>query len=97
MWWIRVHLLMQGTRVRSWSGKIPHATEQLSPCATATEPALRNSLHKDLILSGLSVWLFFCHLIGQGSPGTGKPGGLPSMGSHRVGHDLSDLAAAAGV
>ena len=28
-------------------------------------------------------------------PGTGKPGGLPSMGSHRVGHDCSDLAAAA--
>ena len=27
-------------------------------------------------------------------PGTG-PGGLPSMGSHRVGHDWSDLAAAA--
>ena len=28
-------------------------------------------------------------------PGTGEPGGLPSMGSHRVGHDWSDLAAAA--
>ena len=28
-------------------------------------------------------------------PGTEKPGGLPSMGSHRVGHDGSDLAAAA--
>ena len=28
-------------------------------------------------------------------PGTGGPGGLPSMGSHRVGHDWSDLAAAA--
>ena len=27
-------------------------------------------------------------------PGTGEPGGLPSMGSHRVEHDLSDLAAA---
>ena len=26
-------------------------------------------------------------------PGTGKPGGLPSMGLHIVGHDLSDLAA----
>ena len=26
-------------------------------------------------------------------PGTGKPGGQPSMGSHRVGHDWSDLAA----
>ena len=29
------------------------------------------------------------------SPGTGEPGGLLSMGSHRVGHDWSDLAAAA--
>ena len=28
-------------------------------------------------------------------PGTGEPDGLPSMGSHRVGHDWSDLAAAA--
>ena len=28
-------------------------------------------------------------------PGMGEPGGLPSLGSHRVGHDLSDLAAAA--
>ena len=27
-------------------------------------------------------------------PGTGDPGGLPSMGSHRVGHDWSNLAAA---
>ena len=27
-------------------------------------------------------------------PGTKEPGGLPSMGSHRVGHDWSDLAAA---
>ena len=30
-------------------------------------------------------------------PGTGEPGGPPSMGSHRVGHDWSDLAAAMGV
>ena len=29
-------------------------------------------------------------------PGTGEPGGLPSMGSHRVGHNWSDLTAAAG-
>ena len=29
------------------------------------------------------------------TPGTGEPDGLPSMGSHRVGHDWSDLAAAA--
>ena len=28
-------------------------------------------------------------------PGTAEPGGLPSVGSHRVRHDWSDLAAAA--
>ena len=30
-------------------------------------------------------------------PGTGEPDGLPSMGSHRVGHDWSDFAAAAAI
>ena len=29
-------------------------------------------------------------------PGTGEPGELPSLGSHRVGHDWSDLAAGMG-
>ena len=29
-------------------------------------------------------------------PGTAEPGGLPSMGLHRVGHDLAEAAAAAG-
>ena len=28
-------------------------------------------------------------------PGMEEPGGLPSMGSHRIGHDWNDLAAAA--
>ena len=28
-------------------------------------------------------------------PATAEPGGLPSMGSHRVGHNWNDLAAAA--
>ena len=28
-------------------------------------------------------------------PGMGEPGGLPSMGSHRLGHDWSNLAASA--
>ena len=34
-------------------------------------------------------------VLAWGIPGTGEPGGLPSMESHRVGHDWSDLAAAA--
>src|SRR5574337_225477 len=29
------------------------------------------------------------------TPGTAGPGGLPSMGSHRLGHDCNDFAAAA--
>ena len=34
-------------------------------------------------------------LLAWRSPGTGHPGGLPSMRSHRVGYDWSDSAAAA--
>ena len=57
--------------------------------------------------SDMTEWLHFhfsLSCIGEGngnsvlawrSPGTGEPGGLPSMGSHRVGHDWSDLAAVA--
>ena len=33
-------------------------------------------------------------VLGWRNPGMGELGGLPSMGSHRVGHDGSDLAAA---
>ena len=36
-----------------------------------------------------------CSVLAWRIPGTGAPGGLPSMGSHRVGHDRSNLAAAA--
>ena len=30
----------RGHRFEPWPGKIPHAAEQLSPCATTTEPVL---------------------------------------------------------
>ena len=35
-----------------------------------------------------------CSVLAWRISGTAEPGGLPSMGSHRVGHDWSDLAAA---
>ena len=35
--WIRIHLLMQGTQVRSLDQEIPHASGQIIPCTTATE------------------------------------------------------------
>ena len=43
-------------------------------------------LHLNISASSVLAWRI---------PGTGEPGGLPSVGSHRVGHDWSDLAAAA--
>ena len=36
-------------------------------------------------------------VLGWRIPGTGKPGGLPSMGSHRIRHNGSDLAAHTGM
>ena len=48
-------------------------------------------------------WATSLSYIGEGNvlawriPGTAEPGGLPSLGLHRVGHDWSDLAAAAAV
>ena len=30
-WWLRICLLMQGHGFEPWSGKIPHAAEQLGP------------------------------------------------------------------
>ena len=48
---------------------------------------LKQSLEKEMAAhSSVLAWRI---------PGTGEPGGLPSMGSHRVGHDWSDAAAAA--
>ena len=46
-----------------------------------------HALEKEMAIhSSVLTWRF---------PGTTEPVGLPSMGSHRVGHDWSDLAAAA--
>ena len=46
-----------------------------------------HALEKEMAThSSILAWRF---------PGTGEPGGLPSMGLQRVGHDSSDLAAAA--
>ena len=33
----------RGHGFEPWSGKIPHATEQLNPCATTTEPAVESA------------------------------------------------------
>ena len=74
----------------------------MSPLSPPTVMILRLSL----VLHDLDTWKstsrWFCmfvwcllSVLAWRIPGTGEPGGLQSMGSHRVGHDWSDLAAAA--
>ena len=46
-------------------------------------------------ISYLSFSKLFSSVLAWGIPGTEEPGGLQSTGSHRVGHDCCDLAAAA--
>ena len=62
----------------------------------------QGSPHRVLLIYPSSLW----HAEGNGAPlqysclenpWTEEPGGLQSMGSHRVGHDWSDSAAAAAV
>ena len=45
---------------------------------------------------GVQIWTPLSVLAWR-IPGMGEPGGLPSMGSHRVGHDWSDLAEVAAI
>ena len=44
--------------------------------------------------SSVLAWRIHSSVLARRIPGTGEPGGLPSMGSHGVGRDWSDLAAA---
>ena len=50
---------------------------------------------KDVYSLEGKLWPTYSSVLVWRIPGTGEPGGLPSMGSHRVGHDWSNLAAAA--
>ena len=50
--WLGICLPIQEHGFEPWSGRIPHATEQLGPWATITEPArldpvLRNKIGRD--------------------------------------------------
>ncbi|KAJ8784364.1 hypothetical protein J1605_008297 [Eschrichtius robustus] len=40
--WLRITCQCRGHGFEPWSGKIPHVTEQLSPCTTTTEPVSHN-------------------------------------------------------
>ena len=66
----------------------PGGSDGNKPTCNAGEPGLipesRRSLEKGMEThSSILVWRI---------PWTGEPGGLPSMGSQRIGHNLSNIA-----
>ena len=82
-----------------------HPTPVLLPGKSHGRRSLVGCSPWDLEESDTTEWLHFHALekemathssvLAWRIPGTGKPADLPSMGSHRVGHDWSDLEAAA--
>ena len=84
-WWHPTPVLLPGKshEQRSLGGCSPWGREE----SDTTELLHFHALEKEMAThSSVLAWRI---------PGTGEPGGLPSMVSHRVGHDWSDLAAAA--
>ena len=70
-----------------WKGYKPYDSKEMKFWKRLSRSFHFHALEKEMAThSSVLAWRI---------PGTGEPGGLPSMGSHRVGHDWSDLAAAA--
>ena len=82
-WWHSTPVLLPG-KSHGWRSLVGCSRTWLS---NFTFSFHFHALEKEMAThSNVSAWRI---------PGTGEPGGLLSMGSHRVGHDWSDLAAAA--
>ena len=71
----------------AWWATVHGVTKSRTRLSNFTFTFLFHALEKEMAThSSVLAWRI---------PGTGELGGLPSMGSHRVGHDWSNLAAAA--
>ena len=63
----------------AWHGAVHGVTEGRTQLSDFTLTFHFHALEKEMAThSSVLAWRI---------PGTGEPGGLPSMGSHRVGHD----------
>ena len=72
---------------RAWWAAVHGVAKSWTRLSNFTFTFHFHSLEKEMAIhSSVLAWRI---------PGTGEPGGLPSMGSHRVRYDWSDLAAAA--
>ena len=70
----------------AWWAAVHGVTKSQTPLRDFTFTFHFHALEKEMAThSSVLAWRI---------PGTGEPGGLLSMGSHRVGHNWSDLAAA---
>ena len=71
----------------AWSAAVPGGAKSQTRLSNFTFTFHFHALEKEMAThSSVLAWRI---------PGTGEPGGLPSMGSHRVRHNGSDLASAA--
>ena len=65
----------------AWWAAIPEVAKSRAQLSDFTFTFHFHALEKEMAThSSILAWRI---------PGTGEPGGLPSLGSHRVGHDLS--------
>ena len=72
---------------RAWKAEVNGVAEGWTQLSDFTSTFHFPALEKEMAThSSVLAWRI---------PGTGEPGRLPSVGSHRVRHDLRDLAAAA--
>ena len=94
--WVRLfhissHLIGEGNGTPLQSSCLENPMDGLVGCSPrgreqsdTTERLHFHALEKEMAThSSVLAWRI---------PGMGEPGGLPSMGSHRVGHDWSNLA-----
>ena len=85
----------------SWGCKESDTSEQMTMSMRALYSTENSTQCSAMAYMGKSLKKGGCVMAAHSSflawrsPGTAEPGGLPSMESHRIGHDWSDLAAAA--
>ena len=69
----------QGRRLGAWWAAVHGVAKSWAPLSNFTFTFHFHALEKEIATqSSVLAWRI---------PGTGEPGGLPSMGLHRVGHD----------
>ena len=89
MWYLKIFLK---TNVRQWNIVCLFLFRKKAKIVFSSLLPVISKIDNCQILMSFSV-ATHSSVLAWRVPGTGEPGGLPSVGSHGVGHDWSDLAA----